>query len=105
MTGSSPGGAGPRITTGSDLWPAYRPYMEGHETGEIRRYRICPDVLARQQREPITIYMGDGDAVIELAEDEKSTQELADSFAELAGMCWWTTGTRATRATRRPQHE
>jgi hypothetical protein len=35
---------------------------------------------------PITIYIGDGDAVIELAEDEKSTQELADSFAELAGI-------------------
>jgi len=40
----------------------------------------------RSQGQPILIYLGGPDAVIELAEDEKSTAELAQSFADLAGI-------------------
>ena len=32
------------------------------------------------------IYLGGGDDVIEIAEDDTSTQELGNSFAELAGI-------------------
>jgi hypothetical protein len=68
------------------LWPAYRPYMEAHEAGEIDDAEYAQMCWPKSNGMPITIYIGDGDAVVELAEDDKSTQEVADSFAELAGI-------------------
>ncbi len=68
------------------LWPAYRPYIEGHENGEIDDAEYTQMCWPNSTGMPITIYIGDGDTIIELAEDEKSTEELAASFAELAGI-------------------
>jgi hypothetical protein len=68
------------------LWPAYRPFMGGHETGEISDTEYRQMCWPLSQGQPVMIYLGGGDDVIEIAEDDTSTQELGNSFAELAGI-------------------
>jgi len=68
------------------LWPAYRPFLAGHEEGEVSDAEYAQMVWPNTGGQPINIYLGGPDQVIELAEDETSTQELAASFAELAGI-------------------
>jgi hypothetical protein len=68
------------------LWPAYRPFMDGHETGEVSDAEYSRMCWPKSQGQPIMIYLGNGDDVLEIAEDDTATQELGNSFAELAGI-------------------
>ena len=68
------------------LWPAYRPFIEGREAGEISAAEYTRMCWPRSDGQPVMIYIGDADAVIEVAEDDTSIEELANSFAELAGI-------------------
>lgn len=68
------------------LWPAYRPFVAGHETGEVSDAEYAQMCWPKSNGHSVLIYLGGADAVTELAEDETSTQELAHSFAELAGI-------------------
>ena len=68
------------------MWTPQREDLALELCGEIDDEEYAQMCWPSSAGMPITIYIGDGDAVIELAEDEKSTQELADSFAELAGI-------------------
>ena len=70
------------------LWPAYLPDLRGVSGGRDRRRRSS-DASAgpRAGIEPVTVYLGEADDVIELAEDEKrSPAQLADSLADFAGI-------------------
>ncbi|MGI8587646.1 MAG: hypothetical protein ACR2M0_08175 [Chloroflexia bacterium] len=68
------------------LWPAYLPVVEAYEEREISEAEFRAQCWPKTGTQPVTIFLGEADAVIELAEDETAVQELANSFADFAGI-------------------
>jgi hypothetical protein len=60
--------------------------LRGFRGKEISEEEYLAQCWPNTGPNPVTIYLGQADAVIELAEDEKAVQELATSFAEFAGI-------------------
>jgi hypothetical protein len=68
------------------LWPAYLPDYEAYQEGEIDEAEFRRRAWPKSGIEPVTVYLGEADAVIELAEDENEIKRLADSLADFAGI-------------------
>ncbi|HMA33001.1 MAG TPA: hypothetical protein VKY74_00870 [Chloroflexia bacterium] len=68
------------------LWPAYLPVVEAYEEQQIDEAEFRSQCWPKTGMLPVTIHLGAADAVIELAEDELAIQELANSFADFAGI-------------------
>src|SRR5215210_3064326 len=68
------------------LWPAELATVELYENGEISMKEFRAECWPKSNCQELKVYVGDADAIIELAEDEAAARQFADSLAELAGI-------------------